>query len=145
MAPEKLLKRYRDGYLASNWIGRIGTAVKTIGAILAVLVWFITVIVGKKIMANQTVELWLRDGLQLSAGKQDDILFYTSLVLALVIYGVLALMGTLISAMGQVVRAVLDTAVNTSPFLSTEEKGDVMQTSWWKEWKKEQRKFWTEW
>jgi len=122
MTPEKLFERYRDGYLASNWIGRLGKAIELIGFSFASVFFFGAYLV-MHVHLNEAVAPW------------KNYAAFALVVLGAAITLVSYLIGTLISGMGQAVRAVVDTAVNTSPFLSTEQKGHVMTSSWWQEWK----------
>jgi hypothetical protein len=80
----------------------VGTAIKAIGIILGVLV----ALVG------------------LMAGSAEVTL---SAILAAIAVGVFFFVfGALISAQGQVLKASLDTAVNTSPFLSNQQRAAIM-------------------
>lgn len=51
---------------------------------------------------------------------------FVSLILAVVIGGAFYISGIIVAAQGQIVLAILDIAVNTSPLLSLEEKTEVI-------------------
>jgi hypothetical protein len=48
------------------------------------------------------------------------------LVLAVIVGGGGFILGTLLAAQGQVLKATLDTAVNSSPFLSNDQRVEIM-------------------
>jgi hypothetical protein len=128
MTSEKLAKRYSDGYRAANWISRTGAVIKSLGLILAALFWLLAGGAGLDLIENQAAEAWIKNVFQLSLHQQEKIILIWPLVPAFVICFVLEVIGTLLAAVGQVVRATFDTAVNTSPFLSTLDKAKVLQT-----------------
>ena len=70
---------------------------------------------------------WVKINLQISDSQQYAIVAGIGLALALLIFLLLWLLGTFVSAAAQMVKAQLDTAVNTSPFLSIEEKQKVIR------------------
>jgi hypothetical protein len=95
-------QRYKDAYLVAGALSGVGTAIKAIGIILGVLVALVGLV----------------------AGSAE---FTLPAILAAVAVGVFFFVfGALISAQGQVFKASLDTAVNTSPFLSNEERAAIM-------------------
>lgn len=89
-----------------------GQIVKTICVVLAVLVFF-----GALITANAANRY----------GGQFNIAALMIGILAAVVVGVLFyLLGIFVSAQGQILSASLDSAVNSSPFLTQEQKARVM-------------------
>ena len=95
-------QRYKDAYLVAGAVSGVGTAIKTIGIILGVLV----ALVG------------------LMAGSAEVML--PAILVAIVVGVFFFVFGALISAQGQVLKANLDTAVNTSTFLSNEQRAAIM-------------------
>jgi hypothetical protein len=97
--------RYRDAYVTAKAIDGIGSAIKILGIVLGVII-----VLGGLILASQGGAL----------------LFFASLVSGAVTAIPIYVLGILVSAQGQVLKATLDTAVNTSPFLDDEERAVVM-------------------
>lgn len=98
--------RYRDGYSNVQLIGRLGSIVKVAGVILALVLLLLSFI-----------------------GRVDGswkMLAIGGPILGIVVGGLLLILGVIVSAIGQILQAVLDTAVNTSPFMSDEQKIRVM-------------------
>lgn len=101
--------RYRDAYLVARATASIGYAVKNIGIGLGLVI-----VLGAVIAATQT------QGIQIAA-----ILFGGVLVAAVV--GVpLFVLGILVAAQGQILKATLDSAVHTSPFLQKQDMAKIM-------------------
>lgn len=102
----KAISRYRDAYLVAKATTGIGTFVKIMGFVLGFIVFITGFIIG----------------------VQDDKPVYTlgGLLVAILIAVPFYVLGVLVSALGQVLKASLDGAVNTSPFLDTEQKSHVM-------------------
>lgn len=103
-----MYNRYTDAYRVANITESIGKITQGIGAILGIIV----------LMAI----LSSRDSL----GGASWII---GIVVALIVGGAFFLMGIFISASGQILRATLDSAVNTSPLLSNDEKAMIMSVS----------------
>ncbi|MEW5974791.1 MAG: hypothetical protein AB1898_03180 [Acidobacteriota bacterium] len=98
--------RYRDGYLVARATASIGTTVKFIGIGLGVVIMFGTSIIGSR-----------------GSGGQ---FFLAGLLLGAIIAVPTYVLGVLVSAHAQVLKATLDTAVQTSPFLKKEDMARVM-------------------
>jgi hypothetical protein len=103
-----LVRRYDSAYLVSRVTVAIGTAVKVIGVVLALLI-----VVGALLLANQIRGEAL---VPLLAG----------VVLAAFVGMVCYAYGTLLAAEGQTLMATLDSAVHSSPFLSNELRAEIM-------------------
>jgi len=105
-----MMSRYRDAYNVARVIVGIGSFIKGLGIVLAILI-----ALGGFIAAGQTrIEMqavFLGLGGILWAGIVG-VCFYIG--------------GVLISVQGQILKASLDGAVNSSPFLSDEHKAKVM-------------------
>jgi hypothetical protein len=69
---------------------------------------------------------WVKDNMQLTLSDQQGILLLIGVVFGFIILFLFWLAGTIVSAVGQILKAILDTAVNTSPFLSPEEKQRII-------------------
>jgi hypothetical protein len=103
--PKGLAKRYSNAYAVANALVALGSVVKAIGVILAILIGLVSLIVGSQTSA--------------SIGLAGAVM---GIVLGLVVY----LLGVLLAALGQILRATLDTAVNTSPFLDDKARKEIM-------------------
>lgn len=100
-------ERYRDAYRVACALVGIGTTLKGVGIIGAIIITLIAA------MASQAVA---SAAVGLLAG----------LVFGGIWFGLFFVLGILVSAQGQILRATLDTAVNTSPFLTNEDKARVI-------------------
>ena len=92
-----LMKRYRDAYLVARATATIGKVIKGIGILVIAM------------------------GLINAGQSASAIGLFVALVGAL-----LYCAGVLVAAQGQILLASLDTAVNSSPFLTNEEKAKAM-------------------
>jgi hypothetical protein len=99
--------RYRDAYLVASAVAAIGVAVKVIGIILGLLTMCAGLLAG--IHDNGSPQ-FIIGGLLLGA------------IVAIPIF----VLGVLVSAQAQVLKATLDTAVHSSPFLKKEDMARVM-------------------
>ena len=105
-----MMARYKDAYLQARAINGIGGTFKGIGIFLAFLLIIVGLIVTSK-------------------GRQGDAVFAVGVVLigTGVIAGIfLYLIGIVVSAQGQILKATLDSAVNSSPFLTNENRAKIM-------------------
>lgn len=102
-----VVSRYRDAYLVARATTTIGAVVKAIGVALGFLIVAVSAIAGGQ------------------AG--DAVRFLVGGILLGPVIGVpLFVLGVLVSAHGQVLKATLDTAVHSSPFLNKEDMARVM-------------------
>jgi hypothetical protein len=105
-----LAKRYSDAYLVSSVTDGFGKLIKGIGLLLGgilVLAGFGLISQGR--LGDATVALGV---LTLALGVISGLWFY--------------MVGVLVSANAQVLKASLDSAVNTSPFLTNEHRAKIM-------------------
>lgn len=97
------VKRYADAYSVARAAAGFGSVVKIGAVVVGVLVVIASALFGSQ--------------------SDSGLLLLVAGALAGVAFGFpIYILGVLISAVGQVLMATLDTAVNTSPILSTEEK-----------------------
>lgn len=99
--------RYSDAYIVARAVDGAGVAIKTIGLLFGVLI-----AVGALAMAQE-----------MGGGVVVAVI---GIAFAGAIATVLYLLGTLASAQGQILKASLDTAVNTSQFLSDQDRARIM-------------------
>ncbi len=106
-AESSVMKRYSDAYLVARATTSIGVAVKTVGIGLGLLIVIAAVIFGSQ--ATNTIQAFIGG-------------FILGAVAAIPIY----VLGVLVSAHGEVLKATLDSAVHSSPFLKKEDMAKVM-------------------
>ena len=99
--------RYRDAYLVAKTTSAIGIAVKVIGIILGVLVGIVGIVAG---VQHEGAPQFILGGVLLG------------FIVALPLW----VLGVLVCAQAQVLKATLDTAVHSSPFLTKEEMAKAM-------------------
>ena len=103
-----LRRRYLDAYRVAKVIVWVGTVVKTVGKVCG-LVAFLVGAIGAQHQTDAII-------VQLIAG----LLFGGMVFLFFFVIGVF------ISAQGEILKATLDTAVNSSPFLNNESRAEIM-------------------
>ena len=126
MTPRKLARRYRSAYRAAMLINGLGMICQVIGLILGAALLCVGVVGAQHIDGSALAVVWVRDTLGVSIRDQQQIVAYTGLILGAILLVLFWLVGTFVSAIGQMLKAILDTAVNTSPFLTTEEKQNLI-------------------
>ena len=99
--------RYSDAYLVARSIDGIGVAIKSVGLVIGVVLAAASLAAGSK-------------------GGAGVVFAFMGVAVAGAIATVLFLLGTLASAQGQILKAALDTAVNSSHFLSDQDRARIM-------------------
>jgi hypothetical protein len=97
-----LMKRYRDDYLVAKATATIGKVIKGIGILVGVL------------------------GLAVVLQSRSTGAGLVTLLVPAFVGALPYCVGVLVAAQGQILLATLDTAVNSSPFLTNEDKAKVM-------------------
>ena len=100
------ISRYNDAYLTERIITRIGGVVKIIGIAFGILIILIGIIASTELGFGAFISGFV-------VGSINGIITYV--------------IGVLICALGQILRANLDTAVHTSPFLDDEQRLSIMR------------------
>ena len=100
-----LIDRYRDGYRVAGAAIGFGTIIKAFGWVVGVL----TLISGVLASLN-------------AYGPGKFVFAFGGFFAAVFVVLAFYVIGTVVAAVGQTLRASLDTAVHTSPFLSNEQK-----------------------
>ena len=126
---QKLARRYRSAYWAGKLINALGIFIVLTGIILALLLAGLTIRTIDIVDQHPSTLDWVRDNLKIgiSGRTVSEIIASIGLVFTLLTFLVLWLVGTFVSAAAQRHKALIDTAVNTSPFLSIEEKQKVIR------------------
>lgn len=108
----RAMERYRDAYRSAQVITRVGGVIKVLGIVLAILMFLIGLVIEMNIFGR------------------DDTAQFISLgvvgVSAIVVGVVLYMFGVIVAAQGQQLKATLDSAVHTSPYLDLDAKARAM-------------------
>ena len=107
-AANALSGRYRDGYREGKFIAGFGQFVKIAGAVLGAIV----AVAG--MLSYQ------------AAGAFGGSLAVSSVIAGGVVALTFFVLGVIISAQGQLLLAALDTAVNSSPFLTDDQRSQIL-------------------
>jgi hypothetical protein len=94
--------RYIDAYRVAGTMNAFGQSIKIVGVIFAALIFYVT------------------ESMQSLA---------TAVIAGAVIGGIFFVIGIMVSAQGQMLKAVVDTAVNSSPFLDDNQRAATMSLS----------------
>jgi hypothetical protein len=108
-----VMRRYRDAYLVARVTTGFGGLIKGVGILLAIVI-----LGGALTLASQPSY----------GGYGDTKTMYTTVgfVMAFIVGALFYLLGILVSAQGQILKASLDSAVNSSPFMTNYQKASVM-------------------
>jgi len=105
----RLMSRYTDAYRIARTVTAFGATVKVIAIIVGAPIGLIGLVAG------------------LASGDHKSVLVAAAGVILGVIFAVpIFILGILVSAQGQILKATLDTAVNSSPLLSKDEMRQIM-------------------
>jgi hypothetical protein len=108
----KLFTRYKDAYRVADIVVGVGSTLKRIGYVLGGIVVLLA--------------YWGISGSNGSGFGFEAALVITGLIAGFFLAALFYILGTLISAVGQMHRATIDTAVNTSPHLSNVDRAIIM-------------------
>jgi len=112
-AGDAALSRYRDAYRVAISLTTIGAVFKAVAIVLAIIVALIGLYNMQNDFGNEV-------------GPYTLMRILLTLSTAFTVWFVPFLAGVLISASGQILKAVVDSAVHTSPFLSLRGKAMAM-------------------
>jgi len=103
----KFVRRYRDAYLVARGITLVGSVVKGIGISLALVIAVVACGIA-------------------TSGQGNWMIGFGGLLISIVVGVPVYVLGILVSAQGQILKASLDEAVNSSPFLTDSQRAQVM-------------------
>lgn len=106
---DQLKSRYKDAYRQARTIVGIGSTVKVTGGVIGIIM-----ILGTLIACSQ-----------LTSGTALGV-FIVGAVCSSCVVLLIWVCGVLISSQGQIMKACLDSAINSSPFLSDEHRAEAM-------------------
>src|SRR5438874_1540453 len=105
-----VMKRYKDAYIVARVTNGFGRMIKAIGIIIAALL----VLVGVMIFNDA------------HPGNPMANIGIVAIVFGIFTGALFYIIGVLVSAQGQILKASLDSAVNNSPFLTNEHRAKIM-------------------
>lgn len=108
----KAMVRYKNGYRMASFTSTAGTVIKILAAIVGVVV--------------VSLEFYIAQQLLGSNPQTDTIIALLVLVSGISSFGFFFILGVIVSALGQQLKAGLDSAVNSSPFLDIPAKARAM-------------------
>lgn len=104
--PSALSSRYRDAYLTARAINGLGEVIKVVSILVGLVIVVVSVKAGEGFGSSISLMIGLLSG---------------------TVFGFLGYVGgVLLSAQGQILKATLDSAVNTSPLLNNESRLSIM-------------------
>jgi hypothetical protein len=127
MTNQKLRRRYRSGYWAGSLINAVGILITLCGILPAVVVVAFGIGIAQLMTQHRDVMDWISANLHITASQQYTAVGWMTALSAVSLFLLFWLAGTLVSAAAQILKALLDTAVNTSPLLSPEEKQNTIR------------------
>lgn len=104
----KLSSRYQDAYLVAKTINGFGAIIKGIGIVSAILISMVSIV------------------LLTDTRLGSPLLSFIGVVIGILVGLFLYLLGVIVAAQGQILKASLDSAVNGSPFLDGTQKAKIM-------------------
>jgi len=105
---KSLMSRYWDAYVVARVTVGLGEVIKVIAVVLAALI-----ALGALLIAGQV-------------GGGGVVVFFLGVIGAAFVGGQFYLLGVIVMAQGQILKASLDGAVNSSPFLQNEHRAKIM-------------------
>lgn len=104
--------RYEDAYLSARWLVQAGDLIQTVGWVLGIFIFCGAMFSAHTVMIPEKPAAdWLTSGL--ATGAIITVFFFW-------------LVGILVCVKGQDLKASLDSAVNSSPFLSNTQRAALM-------------------
>jgi len=138
--PSSAMKRYADAYLVARTIAKIGGVVKIVALVIGgtiVLSGSLGAVTTFMSSSNTTVRHagWNMDGTPRQAVQNSNVglnvgMAIVAVIASWIVGAVVAIplyiLGILLASQGQILKATLDAAVHSSPFLKKEEMASVM-------------------
>lgn len=104
-------KRYWDAYVVARTTVNVGSGIKIVGFILGLIIFLVIYAFASQLRYNRDAQLI---GMVLGG------------IWAGLVWIFFYIWGVLVSAQGQILKASLDGAVNSSPFLTNEQRAKIM-------------------
>lgn len=104
-----LMSRYWDAYVVARVTVGLGEIIKAVAVVLAVLIVLATLLIAGQV-----------------GGGGGVVTFLLGVISAAFVGGQFYLLGLIVMAQGQILKASLDSAVNSSPFLQNEHRAKIM-------------------
>jgi len=131
---QRLPTVYNEGYQVARSVDLFGKATRVIGWCLGLVLLGLTDVAGDQLRQLPAFSSWITANLHLNP---IELVHFVGVILAIVTIIIFVVLGTIVSALGQMAKSVTDTAVNTSPFFSDTQKlrlivPDTLLGGWWK-------------
>lgn len=107
---DALAVRYGDAYLVARTVTSFGSTIKGFGVLIGIIF-----AIGGFMAANKS-----------GPGGEGALVGILAIGLGIVVAALFYVTGVLVSSQGQILKASLDGAVNSSPFLENEHKSKIM-------------------
>lgn len=111
----EMMGRYRDSYLLARVAVALGSTIKVVGIVLAGVILVAAFFFGTLIADD------VKNG-----GRVILVSIFIGIIISTIVGFVFYVAGVIVSASGQNLKATLDSAVNTSPFMDDQEKAQMM-------------------
>jgi hypothetical protein len=107
-----LERKYRDAYRIGKGLAKMGRVAKALGLMLGVLTFLVALLLA---------------GANYPPGLGTTTTVLVGLLMSILVAIPAFLLGELVNALGQILMVTLDTAVNTSPFLDSTQKSQILR------------------
>lgn len=107
-----MMNRYREAYRSGRRIAAAGETIRALGYVPVGATVFLTLVVAAEYHGVERLLILVLGG-----------------NIAGLLGGLFWLAGIIVGAQGRILKATLDTAVNTSPFFNDDERGQLMSAS----------------
>lgn len=112
-----LLNRYTDAYTVAKVTVGVGSVIKTVGILLGILILIASFALGSFAAGS---------GRASESGGAFVVVLFIGAINGFIVGFIFYVIGIIVSAQGQILKASLDSAVNGSPFLTNERKAQIM-------------------
>ena len=106
---QKMTSRYKDAYRVGRAIVGVGDVIKVLGGALAAIIFIGALYANTQVRGEIGVAIMI---VAIGFAAFAGVLFFV--------------MGTLIAAQGQILKATLDSAINSSPFITDDNRAEIM-------------------
>lgn len=117
----KALARYRDGYRVARTLNGLGETCKVVGLLIGIAAIFFAVMGSETLMRPNPYVTGIAN-----YQTQHNLYLISAIVLGTIIAFIGWVIGVVVAGYGQQLKATLDAAVNTSPFLSDKQRAQMM-------------------
>lgn len=120
MNKDEIGSRYSDAYLVARTVNGVGQTIKKVGLIGGAITVGLSVLLSVMLVKDAR-------GSDV-AGIAASIVFYMGSATGVIVGTILYILGVLVASQGQILKATLDGSVNTSPFLTDDQRLQIMSS-----------------